>query len=347
MEAAAGPDVWFLSLPLMTKVWLGSTAVVTIAVNMQLMDFRDVRWINWEAVYGDRKELWRIVTPFLYVGRFEFNTLVCFLLLSQFSQRYEQGGPYNTGGGGRTADYCFMLLFLMTTTLATLPVLSKALEYYYYNQDSATTMSARTMPVIFSRTLIYSLLYIWSKRFREAEANIYGIPIPALYLPFVHLGYSMFMGGSYIDIVQGLAVGHCYYFLVAVLPLQRGGRGLLKTPQFFIDWFHGPEITFSATAAEHLAEHQPPPRQEGEQLEQEEVQTTTTTRPDGHSPSEPEQLPMSDSSSASAQPRENETFGNPRQQSERNHQEGSQSTNNSSSNKQHNWGESGQRLGDE
>eukprot|EP00523_Entomoneis_sp_CCMP467_P003223 CAMPEP_0168742696 /NCGR_PEP_ID=MMETSP0724-20121128/13170_1 /TAXON_ID=265536 /ORGANISM="Amphiprora sp., Strain CCMP467" /LENGTH=76 /DNA_ID=CAMNT_0008790255 /DNA_START=520 /DNA_END=747 /DNA_ORIENTATION=- len=38
--------------------------------------------------------------------------------------------------------------------------------------------------------------------------------------------------------LHGLAVGHIYYFLVAVLPLQTH-RQLLQTPQLLIDVFHG------------------------------------------------------------------------------------------------------------
>ena len=37
--------------------------------------------------------------------QFSFGTLISFMLLVQFSERYERGGPFNTGAGGGTADY--------------------------------------------------------------------------------------------------------------------------------------------------------------------------------------------------------------------------------------------------
>ena len=40
---------------------------------------------------------------------------------------------------------------------------------------------------VFSQNLIFGVLYCWSRRFPTAQANIWGIPVPAMYLPFAHL----------------------------------------------------------------------------------------------------------------------------------------------------------------
>ena len=126
-----------------------------------------------------------------------------------------------------------MLLFLMTATLVSLPYVPMLLEYTH------APPAWRVVPH-HARLLIYSVLYIWSKRFPDAPANIWGMPIQGVYLPFVHLGWAAFSGGNYLDLLHGLVLGHVYYFLASVLPQQQGYR-LLQTPRILIDLFHPPE----------------------------------------------------------------------------------------------------------
>lgn len=79
-------------------------------------------------------------------------------------------------------------------------------------------------------------MYIWSKRNPTAQANIWGFPVQAVWLPFVYLGLSVCMGAPYFDLLHGIAVGHLYYFLAHVYP-QVSGRDILATPKFLIDQF--------------------------------------------------------------------------------------------------------------
>jgi Derlin-2/3 len=140
--------------------------------------------------------------------------------LVQFSKQYESGGPFNTGAGGGTADYAFCMLFGAVLMLLTYP-----LVIGYFN-----------LPPLFCRNLIYYVLYIWSKRNPTAQANIWGFPIQAIYLPFAYLAMTVFMGNAYMDMIHGLAIGHIYYFLVDVVPVVYG-KDVLTTPQFMIDYF--------------------------------------------------------------------------------------------------------------
>jgi Derlin-2/3 len=136
------------------------------------------------------------------------------------SVRYESGTPFNTGAGGGTADYAFMLMFAMVVVLATYPLL-------------VTTFP---MPPVFCRTLLYFVMYVWSKRNPTAQANIWGIPMEAIWLPFAYLALTVFAGNPYFDLLHGLAMGHLYYFLVDVVP-QVSGKDILVTPKFLIDQF--------------------------------------------------------------------------------------------------------------
>ena len=113
-----------------------------------------------------------------------------------------------------------MLMILVGLTLVTYPLV----------------LMVAPPPPIFSKNVIYAVLYIWSKRNPTGQANIWGIPIAAMYLPFAYLALTVFMGGAYMDMIHGMATGHVYYFLADVLP-QVQGRDFLQTPQFLVDYF--------------------------------------------------------------------------------------------------------------
>ncbi|KAL7556976.1 hypothetical protein ACA910_018262 [Epithemia clementina (nom. ined.)] len=215
---AQGPDAWFQSLPIITRYWFGTSLAVTLAVNFQIIPILSVIY-DWDSMVT-KLQLWRLLSSFLYIGKFEFNTLIALMLLVQFSQRYEQMGPFNTGAGGGTADYCFMLMILMVTVLVTYPLM----------------LMVAPIPPIFARNVIYGVLYVWSKRHPSSQANIWGIPIPAIYLPFAYVVFTVFLGGAYMDMLHGMAAGHLYYFLAEVVP-QVQGRDVLQTPQFLLDRF--------------------------------------------------------------------------------------------------------------
>uniref|UniRef100_A0A7S2YDG2 Derlin n=1 Tax=Entomoneis paludosa TaxID=265537 RepID=A0A7S2YDG2_9STRA len=225
-----GPDSWFKSLPVITKYWFGASLVVTLAVNFQVIPGGQIVFF-WDAIQS-KFEVWRLLTCFLYVGKFEFNTLIALMLLVQFSERYEKGGPFNTGAGGGTADYAFMMMLLMTFTLLSYPLM----------------MFVAPIPPIFARNMIYGVLYTWSKRNPTSQASIWGIPVPSIYLPFAYIAMTVFMGGAYMDMLHGMAVAHLYYFLVDVVP-QVQGKDFLVTPQFLIDQFGVGQYQAPAPAA--------------------------------------------------------------------------------------------------
>lgn len=192
--------------------------ILTLSVNFKVVSAYYIVW-SWVNI-KDKFELWRVLTPFCYAGPFDFSTLIGVYMLVQFSKQYESGGPFNTGAGGGTADYAFMLLFGAALMLLSWPVL----------------VGFFALPPIFCRNMIYYVLYVWSKRNPTAQANIWGFPLAAIYLPFAYLAMTVFMGNAYMDMLHGMAVGHIYYFLVDVIPVVYG-KDFLRTPQFLIDYF--------------------------------------------------------------------------------------------------------------
>jgi Derlin-2/3 len=89
---------------------------------------------------------------------------------------------------------------------------------------------------LYTRNMIYYVLYVWSKRHPTANASIWGFPVKAIYLPFTYVLISIFIGAPYMDMVHGILIGHIYYFLVDVVP-HVYGKEILHTPQFLIDQF--------------------------------------------------------------------------------------------------------------
>jgi Derlin-2/3 len=139
-------------------------------------------------------------------------------MLYTMSVRYESGSPFNTGGGGGTADYVFMLLFGMTFCLCTFPFLRATFR----------------MGPFFLTQMVYYVMYVWSKRNPTAQSSIWGVPVPAIWLPFAYLALLVLTGSPYFDALHGMGMGHIYYFLVDVVP-QVYGRDILVTPNFLID----------------------------------------------------------------------------------------------------------------
>lgn len=242
---AVGPDQWFQTLPIITRYWFGATVVVTLAANFDIIGPQQL-YFSWYDIKS-HMELWRVATCFLYAGPFSFPTLILCYMLVQFSRQYEAGGPFNTGAGGGTADYAFAIIFAVVAILVSYPLIGPLLG----------------IAPLFCANLAYFVLYIWSKRNPTAPANIWGIPVPAQWLPFAYLALHVCLGNRYMDLLHGIAVrfvqddtadslslavshasprlsrlqiGHLYYFLVDVVP-QVQGKDVLQTPQFLIDYF--------------------------------------------------------------------------------------------------------------
>lgn len=215
MNDLNGPEQWFRSLPIVTRTWFATCLILTCAGNFGMISIMSLVY-NWNLI-TTKFEIWRFITCFGFVGKFDLSTVFGLYMLVQFSKQYENG-PYNLGGGGGTADYAFALLFGMVMMLLSYPFI------------------ASSVAPIFVRNLTFYVLYIWSKRYPDLDANIWGFPIKALWLPFAYLALTVLLGNPFWDVVHGIAVGHLFYYLVDVVPLVYG-KEVLHTPRFLIDYF--------------------------------------------------------------------------------------------------------------
>jgi Derlin-2/3 len=84
-----------------------------------------------------------------------------------------------------------------------------------------------------SHSLVMMVLYIWSRRNPQERLRLYGMfTVGAGYLAYILLGLSMALGGNPVVDILGIFVGHIYYFLSDLIPLEYNVN-ILKTP-FFI-----------------------------------------------------------------------------------------------------------------
>eukprot|EP01041_Mallomonas_annulata_P010436 gene10436-21778_t len=204
------PQEWYQSLPIITKILLTSGFLLAAMVSMGQINAISLVFI-WPEIWG-KFQIWRLFTSFLFVGTFSFNFVFHMFILYQNSIRYEVN-PFNTGAGGSSADYLWMLLFGM----AALSVIAYIFDF-----------------VLLGEPFLYMIMYVWCRREPEAITNIFGFKFRALYLPWVYMALRVLMGGDIVMMLIGVGVGHLYYFLVDVLP-HTHGYNLIKTPKFCID----------------------------------------------------------------------------------------------------------------
>lgn len=219
-------------------------------------------------------QLHRLLTCFLYAGKFSWSAFIGLHLMTQISTRYETMGPICTRrlyinpqlaeqedaqnnnatqqqreerhpnnnnspyySRGETSDYIFALLFGMTGILLSQILLFPILP---------TFITQNQHHRFFQRHLTFYIVYIWSKQHPQRRVNLFGMPIAAAYLPFAYLvmGYALNNGNAIpIDILHGMLVGHVYFYLACIVPTVLGERrAVISTPMILIDlcnWLEG------------------------------------------------------------------------------------------------------------
>ena len=265
------PLNWFNSLPPITRTWLGASFGTTALATLDFLRPSQLLF-DWHRIRHDL-ELWRIVTSFCYCGGTlqQFHVLILLYLIVIHGRPYEQS-PFPTGGG-RTADAAFAWLFCIVVILATFPLI---------NEYGAILLPARyAHPVLyplFTRTLVYAILYLWSRRNPNARIQLNFVPVQGRYLPFAYVGFSLALGNRLNELIHGIVVGHLYYYLVDVVPTILGRR-VLTTPRFLVDLVGGgPGAADFMVVEDFVAEDSdedvglppPPPQQQNSQPSEQE-----------------------------------------------------------------------------
>jgi len=279
-----GPEEWFRSLPPITRIWLGSTVIVTGMANLDFVKWADLALARWEDVLGNgvsgKLEAWRLITCFLYAGKFGFNAIIGLHLMTQISNRYEKMGPICTRriyipppNNDRTNNNENDDTQQRQQQQQRQRNINPNHSPYYPRGESPDYAFALLFGMVgilmtqflllpylpsslssqrhifFHRHLTQYVVYIWSKQHAHHRVNLFGFPMEAAYLPYAYLiiGYALNNGQVLpIDNLHGMFVGHVYYYLACVVPsVLGGGRAVLATPMFLVDlcnWLEGRNV---------------------------------------------------------------------------------------------------------
>lgn len=220
----------------------------------------------------------RLISCFLYAGKFGWRTLIVLHSMSEISTRYEVMGPICTRirlrdresrplNGTRTrTDSDAYGRPLPSNQPIPIPVVA---EYYQRGESSdyafallfgivcillSTFFLLPYLPhsftqnqhhAFFHRHLTFFVMYIWSKQHPDRNVNLFGVHMTAAYLPYAYLimGYALNNGKTLpLDMLHGMFVGHLYYYLACVVPKVMRGRVIMVTPLWMIDvcnWMEG------------------------------------------------------------------------------------------------------------
>ncbi|KAK0596735.1 hypothetical protein LWI29_018529 [Acer saccharum] len=181
------PAEYFRSLPPVSKFYGVTCLLTTTAYYLQLYSPWYIA-LSYEDVI-ERFQVWRLVTNFFFLGEFSFPFAIRLIMIANYGVSLERG-PFDK----RTTDFVWMLIFgaFSLLVLAVVPLL---------------------WTPFMGSSLVYMILYVWSREFSNVPINIYGVSLKPGILGFV--------------------AGHLYYFLTVLHPLA-GGKYLLKTPL----WVH-------------------------------------------------------------------------------------------------------------
>ena len=236
---------WYKEMAPMTKFFLTGTFVSGLAVQLGLIPTFfggggvGSMVFDWHAI-SSKFHVWRLITPFLFAGTFSINFVMHLFVLYENCRRYE-ANPFNTGAGGTSADFLYMVVLGMVVfcTMAAF--------------ESTLGLQMQVM----SEPILYYILYVWSRKEPDTVVNMWGFKFKGLYLPWVYMALRVLMGGGITHMLVGVGVGHVYYFLVDVVP-NTHGTSLIITPIWCVKAI---EKMTGATQTSNRAFTAAPPRQ--------------------------------------------------------------------------------------
>ena len=129
------------------------------------------------------------------------------------------------------------------------------------------------------------LVYVWSRRNPFVRMNFLGfLNFNAPYLPWVLMAFNVFINNHWPwSDIQGLIIGHIFYFLEDVYPRMpsSGGRKLLEAPRFLKHFFQTRDRADAALPnAAFIPQEVPNAIPEARNLQREEVPEEQLTQGD-------------------------------------------------------------------
>lgn len=201
----SSPADYYKSLPPVSKAYGTICFLTTLGFHLRIVNVY-LLLMDYEKAFF-KLQVWRLLTNFFFLGAFSINFGIRLLMIARYGVQLERG-PFE----GRTADFLWMMIFSMLTLLG-FGLLIPALRF-----------------PIMGPSLVFMLLYVWSREFASARVNIMGLfSLQGFYLPWVMLFLNVIFGSPLLPDLMGIVVGHIHYFLTVLHP-RNGGRDFLKTP---------------------------------------------------------------------------------------------------------------------
>lgn len=195
---------WYMQVPVVTRTFFTVAFLTSLAVRLRIIN-PYLLYFSWSSVL-QKRQLWRLVTPFLFVGELDPQYIVVICLTAQYSRMLEEQSYY-----GRPLKFVKLLVFAMASLL----LLSEWLR----------------LPFL-SAPMTYVIMYVWSRRSPHMRVAFLGIlAVNAPYLPWVCLGFSALLNqdSSWKAGLCGILIGHVYYFFEDIWPRVRM-VGVSQTP---------------------------------------------------------------------------------------------------------------------
>lgn len=195
-------DAYF-AFPPVTRYFATASLGLTALVNFKIISPYTI-YLSWPLIL--KLQVWRLVTPFFYLGGFSFNLLILLVWLLTYGKTLET----NTFQFS-SPDYVYMLLFGMGCM-----AVASLLPFFHFG--------------FFASSLIFMLIYVWSRNFPTSNVSIMGlVTIEAFYVPFAFVAIDLVTGKHWLGDALGILVGHLYYTLKVLMPAQ-GRQSMLETP---------------------------------------------------------------------------------------------------------------------
>ncbi|KAK5951379.1 hypothetical protein OHC33_007435 [Knufia fluminis] len=204
-------EQWFFETPPCTRYWTTATVITSILLQCKLIEPLQL-FYTFRAVYF-KSQYWRLLTTFIYFGPPSLDLVFHLFFMTRYSRLLE------STSGSSPATFSWLLL---------------------YSTVSLLTLSSFTTWVPFlGHSLSQTLVYIWSRRNPDTRLAFLGILVfNAPYLPWVLMGFSLFMHGSIPkDEILGVIVGHVYYFFADVWPGIHPGSKPMDPPEWWVRLF--------------------------------------------------------------------------------------------------------------
>ncbi|KYQ99964.1 derlin-1 [Tieghemostelium lacteum] len=225
------------SMPLVTRFLFVGCGLTTLLVNFGLIPFASIYFSP--SLIFKSFEIWRLVTPFLFMGKLGLDFLFLLYFLYKYSTMLETGTFIN-----RQADYFYLVLVNSILLL----VFGLVIPSF----------------IFMTKGLIMSIMYIWSRYYPEMDVTFFfGMKFKSIYLPWVFMGFNILMGGLPIMEFCGVICGHVYYYISEIYPEAYRKPNYLATPSFIKGLFNQPDQVVAAGGVRGGA--QPPQRAQGHQ----------------------------------------------------------------------------------